>query len=204
MTDIRQWLAAAGGVIGTVVALAPGWTPDRVRLRAAIPFEVRVVAATAAATTLAVRDEATGETLALREDVSLDNADLAAARVVPTGATFGVEVTFTTAGTAKVRAVTRENVGRRIAVIVDGRVIASPVVRTEVADLGVLSGRYSRADARGLPAPSSPVCAEGCENRTPASLPPASGTPAGSTLRSERLSSDPPERIVGPIRNRES
>lgn len=148
----RRWLlAAAGGVIGIVVALAPGWTPDDgVHRRAAIPFEVRVVAASAAATTLAISDEATGETLALREDVSLDNADLAAARVVPTGATFGVEVTFTTAGTAKMRAVTRENVGRRIAVIVDGRVIASPVVRTEVADLGVLSGRYSRSDAERI------------------------------------------------------
>lgn len=147
----RRWVLAAGtGLVGIALALAPAWLSDGGRLHAAVPFEVRVVAASAAEMTLAITDEATGETLAVRQDVSLDNADLAAARVVPTGATFGVEVTFTTAGTAKMRAVTRENVGRRIAVIVDGRVIASPVVRTEVADLGVLSGRYSRSDAERI------------------------------------------------------
>jgi preprotein translocase subunit SecD len=88
----------------------------------------------------------------VRDAVTNGTVLLQAARVVRSGDAFGVEVTFTRAGTAKMRAVTSANVGRRLAVIVDGRLIASPVVRSAIAELGVLSGDYAQVEAQRIAA----------------------------------------------------
>lgn len=58
---------------------------------------------------------------------------------------------LTPEGAARFAALTKANVGRRIAILVDGRVVAAPRIQTEMADgVGAISGDFSRRDASVL------------------------------------------------------
>ena len=58
---------------------------------------------------------------------------------------------LTPAGAARFAALTKANVGRRIAILVDGRVVAAPRIQTEMVDgQGAISRDFSRRDASVL------------------------------------------------------
>ena len=58
---------------------------------------------------------------------------------------------LTPEGAARFAALTKANVGRRVAILVDGRVVAAPRIQTEMADgVGAISGDFSRHEASVL------------------------------------------------------
>ena len=64
-----------------------------------------------------------------------------------------VEFTLTPEGRGRFAALTRSNVGRRVAVVVNGAVVAASIIDTEMSDGRVmLSGNYTEAQARALAA----------------------------------------------------
>jgi preprotein translocase subunit SecD len=64
-----------------------------------------------------------------------------------------VEFTLTPQGRAQFAALTRANIGRRVAVVVNGAVVAASIIGAEMSDGRVmLSGNYSEAQARALAA----------------------------------------------------
>ena len=79
--------------------------------------------------------------------VVVANGDIARTRVVPVGSGFGVEIAFTDDGAAKMRAATAGNVGRLLAVVVDGRVLASPRITSPIDGVGILGGKYTKEEA---------------------------------------------------------
>ena len=64
-----------------------------------------------------------------------------------------VEFTLTPEGRGRFAALTRTNIGRRVAVVVNGAVVASAVIGAEMADgRAMLSGSYTEAQANALAA----------------------------------------------------
>ena len=62
-----------------------------------------------------------------------------------------VEFTLTPEGRDRFAALTRSNVGRRVAVVVNGAVVASSIIGGEMPDgRAMLSGNYTNAQARSL------------------------------------------------------
>ena len=62
-----------------------------------------------------------------------------------------VEFTLTPEGRDRFAELTRANIGRRVAVVVNGAVVASSVIGGEMADgRAMLSGNYTEAQARSL------------------------------------------------------
>jgi len=98
------------------------------------------------------------ETLHVQKKVQLDRSALAAASV-STNALGDREIDFvlTETGKRKFARVTRENIGRRLAIVVDGRVINAPVIRMEIsAGRGQINGIFTEEEAKDLVAKISP------------------------------------------------
>jgi hypothetical protein len=142
--------AAALSVAGLLVA--PAWWPGAPTLHAAVPFQVRLAGSVASPGLHAAKDAAAGRTIYLDPQIVLANGDIASALAVPVGEGFGVEVAFTKAGAAKIRAATATNVGRLLAVVVDGKVIASPRITSPVDQIGIMGGRYTNEEAQRIAA----------------------------------------------------
>ena len=90
----------------------------------------------------------------LRREGGMSGRFIADARVgaTPDGQP-SVEFTLTPEGRDRFAALTRANIGRRVAVVVNGAVVASSIIGAEMADGRVmLSGNYTQAQATSLAA----------------------------------------------------
>ena len=62
-----------------------------------------------------------------------------------------VEVSFTDAGRALFAAVTRANVDKRLAILVEGKVVMAPIIRTEIKDgRALITGDFTQEETRAL------------------------------------------------------
>ena len=80
--------------------------------------------------------EATGETILLGAQPDLTNSDVAWAEMAMDRFSTRslVLVHFSPVGADKLAALTRQNIGRRLAILVSSRVIATPLITTEIRD----------------------------------------------------------------------
>ncbi len=93
------------------------------------------------------------QVLWLEAEVPITGKMVASARPFLDGPDRHPTVAFqlTPEGAARFAALTKANVGRRIAILVDGRVVAAPRIQTEMADgQGAISGDFSRREASVL------------------------------------------------------
>ena len=75
------------------------------------------------------------------------NAELLKARVVEIGGRYEVAVTLTPQGAEKMTYATSKHVGRPLAIILDGDIVAVQTVRRALGSEVAISGDYSQADA---------------------------------------------------------
>jgi hypothetical protein len=87
------------------------------------------------------------EKVYLREEAGVTSDDIAYAFIVSYGE---VQVEFTATGAKKIAELTKANIGKRLAVIVDGRVISAPTIRATVSDKAVISGNFTIGEARKI------------------------------------------------------
>src|SRR5437667_284852 len=78
--------------------------------------------------------------------------DLKNARAGIDGQTNGPEIQFSLnpQGAEKFKRETGRNIGRRLAIILDGRVESAPVIQSQIADNGRITGRYTAQEADEL------------------------------------------------------
>jgi preprotein translocase subunit SecD len=148
----RRVAIAAAIATGVVIGTSGLWPAFGPPAYAAVRLEVRL-AEDAPARTL--REAPVGNEpriVYLHDDAVVTNEQISACRVVPGARTdrFAVEVRLTPEGAAAMRAATRGHVGRPLAILIDGLVVMAPTVRSEIADLGVLTGNFTRADAERI------------------------------------------------------
>ncbi|HEY0511114.1 MAG TPA: hypothetical protein VGH73_04380 [Thermoanaerobaculia bacterium] len=91
-----------------------------------------------------------GETLLLSSKTVVTQNDILKTAVVVASAVvdFGVYVYFTPEAAQRMQAVSRANVGHRIAIVMDGHVFMAPVMNSEIGSPALIEGRYTRAEAQ--------------------------------------------------------
>jgi len=94
-----------------------------------------------------------GQKLAVRTKVELDGARLrdASANLDSRGGEWVVHFTFDTAGAKRFAEITKANIGKPFAIVLDGKVISAPVIREPITGgQGQISGSFSAQSAHDL------------------------------------------------------
>jgi len=115
-----------------------------------LQFHLVAEAADAApADTLA--DPGSKETLRVRKEVLLDESAVARASVtispvrgVPI---VSVTVDFNEAGAKRFAQITAANMGKRLAIVFDGKLLSAPTIRSVIRDKAVITGQFTAAEA---------------------------------------------------------
>ena len=100
-------------------------------------------------------DTAQPERLYVQKKVLLDQTALKSARVIADKRSGNplIEIVFTAEGKKQFAEVTRGNVGRRLAIVIEGRLCSAPVIRTEIpGGRAEISGSFNGPEARELAA----------------------------------------------------
>jgi preprotein translocase subunit SecD len=88
----------------------------------------------------------------VRKEAVITGRDLKNARAGVDPQTNGPEIQFTLnpQGAEKFKRETGRNINRRLAIILDGRVESAPVIQSQIADSGRITGRYTAQEADEL------------------------------------------------------
>jgi preprotein translocase subunit SecD len=117
-------------------------------VEAAVRFEIRLAEVQPAAGLTPAEVGSSSRVIYLHDEAVLANGDVVGAQVVESGADrFGVEVDLAPAASDRLRAATSGHIGRPLAVLIDGRVVLAPVVRSPIERAALISGDFTRADA---------------------------------------------------------
>jgi preprotein translocase subunit SecD len=116
-----------------------------------VKVEVRRAETKAAAGLTEATVAGTNEKVYLYADAVVGNDDVASARVTEDDAKNpAVEVTFTAEGQKKMAKATEMHQGKPLAVLVDGKVVAAPVVRAKLGDKALITGKFTKEEAEKL------------------------------------------------------
>jgi SecD-like export protein len=146
-------LATAALVVIAIVAVGSQlWSPGSATLQAAVRFEVRLAEDGPAADLREARVAGSNRAIYLHQEVFVSNSDIAQSRVVQgdSASRFGVAVEFSASGAQRMRQATANHIGKPVAILIDGEVVAAPVLRGPISTLGLISGDYTRADAERI------------------------------------------------------
>lgn len=61
-----------------------------------------------------------------------------------------VNVRFATGSAQMLRRISRENIGRKLVIVVDGEVVSTPVIRSEVGRNAMITGRFTREEVEAI------------------------------------------------------
>ena len=88
----------------------------------------------------------TAKKVYVSNQAGLITKDIAQARLIDNT----VELVFTREGQKKLAVLSKQQLNKPVAIIVDGEVVAAPVVRSRLRDKAVISGQFSRAELEKL------------------------------------------------------
>jgi hypothetical protein len=133
------------------VAVSRLWSPFINNVQAAVQFEVRLVEKDPAPGLKAANIEG-GGTVYLHGEVVVTNSDIAQAKAIPRpgGSDFMVSITFTPAGARKMRETTERNIGKQMAILIDGVVVTAPVVNSVFSESAVVEGHLTKQEAERI------------------------------------------------------
>jgi TonB family protein len=92
----------------------------------------------------------------LRPDAVVTGADVTSARVTDAGGQYSISVTFSTPASNRLAAATKSHIGRPVAILLDGRVISAPTLRSIIRGSAVITGDFTRAQAERIAAGLAP------------------------------------------------
>lgn len=139
-------------IVGVVVVGFQNWSQGSATLQAAIRFEVRLAEDHPAPGLTEAPMEGSDRIVYLHDEILVSNDDIVQSSVIQGDAPsrFGVAVQFNTAGARKMRQATANHIGRPVAILIDGDVVAAPVVRTAISTSAVISGDFTQAEAERI------------------------------------------------------
>jgi hypothetical protein len=147
-TSRRAFAYGLVAAVATLVAVVAGPLWPRVGVIAAVRFEIRVAEASPGLELDAATVRTTAERIYVHRQAVLTNADIASAEAAQDASgAFGIVVRFTRDGATKLLQTTGRNVGRRLAILLDGQVVIAPVVRSPIGESAVISGNFTKAEA---------------------------------------------------------
>jgi len=95
-----------------------------------------------------------GEKIYLHPETVITSADVASARVIPgdRAGTFNVGIMLTSDGSARMEQATKAHLNKPLAMLVNGRVVSAPILRSAIRRSAVITGDLTRAEADALAA----------------------------------------------------
>jgi len=159
-------LLVVTGTAAAVLSALPLELPA-LGLQGRTSLEIRLAELQPAAGLVEAVVEGSNQKVYLRPETVVTGADVTGASVIDAGAGhYSVGVAFTAAGSNRLAESTKIHMGRPVAIVLNGRVIAAPVVRSMIRDSAVISGDFSKAEADrivagfGTPAASASPAAQ--------------------------------------------
>ncbi len=139
-------LAVVGSIAGSRL-----WHGSMV-VQAQMRFEVRLAEDGPGDGLVEARIDGSDRVVYLHPETVVANGDIARSSVVPGDgpAEFWIGLEFTASGARKMRQATAAHVGRPIAMLVDGEVVAVPRLRSAISASAVISGAFARAEAEAI------------------------------------------------------
>jgi preprotein translocase subunit SecD len=136
-----------GGAAASAASSAAA--PFASNAQAATKLEVRLAESAPGAGLSEAIVPGSAEKIYLHSETIIGNADVVFARVVPGDrpATFNVGIMFSSDGSAKMEKATQSHLNRPLAILVDGRVVAAPTLRSEIRGSAVITGDFTSAEA---------------------------------------------------------
>jgi preprotein translocase subunit SecD len=119
-------------------------------------FQIRLIADAPAgdSETMTIVSKERREVLNVRKAVLLDQTALESAGVRTDELGHAqIEISFTDQGRKRFAEITREKVGQRLGIVIDGRLYCAPTIRTEITGgKAEISGSFSKEEANALAA----------------------------------------------------
>ena len=142
-------MAAAGLLAFAVGAAAWAQTPPLAGNPAQAGTLTRIASAPARGLTIGLLDQrgAAASKLVISGDMVVETSV-----AVDRQGRSVVRFRLTPEGASRLASVTRDNIGRRMAIMVDGNVVSAPVIRAEIGGAGQISGNFTAQQARTLAA----------------------------------------------------
>lgn len=113
-------------------------------------LEIRLAVATALPGGIDAPDPQ-GQMLHLSPDVAVTGSDIKTVAIAMSGnADYAVEVDVSTAAGDRLRKLTQANIGSRLAILVDHKVVSAPTIRDAAGGRFQIVGGFTRASAREL------------------------------------------------------
>jgi preprotein translocase subunit SecD len=120
-------------------------------VNAAVRFEIRLAEEQPIPGLTVARVADSGALIYLHPEIVVNNDDIVRSSVVENSAgEFGVSVELSPSGTERIRQATASHVGQPVAVMVDGKVVTAPVLRSPIGSSALISGSYTRAEADAI------------------------------------------------------
>jgi hypothetical protein len=141
----------AAAALVAIVAGGLYWSRASVDVVAAVRFDVRL-AEESFAPGLREATVGGGRKIYLHPETVVTNSDIAEATLVQNESAFGVSVVFKADGAEKMRRATQSHVGKPLAILIDGKVVMAPVVRSATGREAFINGDYTKAEAERIAA----------------------------------------------------
>ena len=141
------FLVIAGSFLGSRV-----WPPFVGNLQGAVRFEVRLAEDKPGPDLREAKVSVSERSVYLHDEVVVDNGDIAAARVIQgrSPSQYSIDIKFKASGAEKMRVATGNHIGRPVAILLDGRVVMAPVLRSPIDASAVVTGNFTRAQAERI------------------------------------------------------
>ena len=135
------------GTAATVLSALPLSLPA-LGVQSATALEVRLAESSPAAGLVEAVVQGSNQKIYMRPGSIVTGADVTGAQVIDAGGGhYSVNVAFTATASSRLAESTRTHMGRPVAILLNGRVIAAPVVRAMIRDSAVISGDFTKAEA---------------------------------------------------------
>jgi hypothetical protein len=152
--QFRIVVLAALVVIAAFVVGVRVWSlfVNDLRVQAAVRFEVKLAEDRPGPGLLQAKVADSDRSVYLHEEVIVTNSDIVSARVVQGSAPiqYGVNVEFNASGAEKMRTATENHIGKHMAILLDGQVVAIPVLRTPIGASARITGNFTRSQAEKI------------------------------------------------------
>lgn len=87
----------------------------------------------------------------LRDKAEITNAEIAEAKLgYDTRGGAAVDIRLTEAGAAKLKKISRGHLEKRLAILIDGKLLMAPRIRSEMGSEAQITGRFSVAEAQRI------------------------------------------------------
>jgi hypothetical protein len=122
------------------------------QVQAAVRFEVRLAEDRPGPGLREAKIAGSERKVYLHDEIIVSNSDIATAQVIRGSAQsdYGVSIEFNASGTEKMLTVTKNQVGKHIAILLDGQVVAVPLLRSAIGPQARITGKFTRSQAERI------------------------------------------------------